>query len=119
MNPAYHFVLGITISKLATGQILPEIIIVSVLPDLLGTPLMVIDKVADSIRHPEGNFLKKFKKDLFTTTFLKNADRITYRTTHSLLINTIFGILAYIFFPEKYLLLTFCYFLHLLLIVAY
>ena len=113
MTPIYHLLGGFTLSKIATGHFAPEIIIAAVLPDILGTVPMVVDKVVDSIRFPEGNVIKKFKKDLLGTTFLKPIDKFMYRITHSFTALTVFGILFYLYFPDSYLVMTFAYFLHL------
>ncbi len=88
--------------------------IFSMLPDLLGTSAFQYFKLKNASKSSVKAFVSDFVAFTKRNKFFSKWDKLTYRTTHTLLSLPFTAFTAFVFFRDIWWILTICYLSHLL-----
>ncbi|MEK6917003.1 MAG: metal-dependent hydrolase [Nanoarchaeota archaeon] len=114
MDILFHYIAGIMISKLVTGEYLFIAGIIAMLPDLIVTIFCETEKIRLSSKKSLKLFILDFKKYSKRIKFVGSFDKLMYRITHSLFTWVLFSLVMFLFFKNLFIVLSLAYLSHIL-----
>lgn len=113
MNIIYHIAVGAASSHLVVGEIKPQVVIASMLPDIFGLTYHYSKKLINSVKDTKGlNPVRIYRHFEKYPGFVNKADGVLYRSTHSLLGFAFFSICLIFLGVEPLWLVLLNYILH-------
>lgn len=115
MDILYHALTGVAISKSMGGTDPTLAAVAAMLPDIVGTTPFYYFKFRKALQSPQVALSPSFFALLTSNKFFNSIDAATYRTTHSLFTALGMIILAFVYFPDSWLILSLSYISHILI----